>query len=125
IMRQLAPMTDHWVRRLDDASGVEGKWASREAALSGGWAEALLVIAGEVYLPFLVANAEAFNSGRDRLEMTAWGLPYVLTPFKYQVKCLTYLRERFAALNGDDRAALRLLLERTGCWGWLAQGDPT
>ena len=30
IMRKLAPMTDHWVRRLDDASGVDGAWASRE-----------------------------------------------------------------------------------------------
>ena len=66
IMRKLAPMTDHWVRRLDDASGV--------------------------------ANAEAFAQGRDRLEISAWGLPYVLTPFKYQVKCLERLRERFAAL---------------------------
>ena len=149
IMRELAPMTDHWVRRLDDASGVDGAWASREEVLSsplpaargevgspsdpgeghgtdsqsapnsrivGSWAEALLKIAGEVYLPFLVANADAFAQGRDKLEITAWGLPYVLTPFKYQVKCLERLRERFAALSADDRTTLRPLLKRTGCW---------
>ena len=122
IMRKLAPMTDHWVRRLDDASGVDGVRASREEALSeSGWPAALLAIAGEVYLPFLVANADAFAQGRDRLEITAWSLPYVLTPFKYQVKCLERLRERFAALPGADRAALRPLLERTGCWGWMAK----
>src|SRR6266404_996249 len=56
IMRAKAPSTDHWVRRLDDASGVEGEWYLREQAL-GGMAEALLRIAGELYLPFLVANA--------------------------------------------------------------------
>ncbi len=118
IMRQLAPMTDHWVRRLDDASGVDGAWASREDALSeSGWVAALLAIAGEVYLPLLVANAEAFAQGRDKLEIAAWGLPYVLTPFKYQVKCLESLRGRFAALCADDRAVLRPVLERTGCWG--------
>jgi hypothetical protein len=121
IMRKSAPMTDHWVRRLDDASGVDGEWASRDVALSG-WAEALLTIAGEVYLPFLVANADAFEKGRERLEISAWGFSYVLTPFKYQVKCLSYLRERFSALAADDRATLRPLLERTGCWGSLGEG---
>jgi len=59
-MRANAPFTDHWVRRLDDASGVEGEWYPREQAL-GGMAEALLGIAGELYLPFLVANAEALR----------------------------------------------------------------
>ncbi len=115
IMREKAPFTDHWVRRLDDASGVEGEWHPRERAL-GGWVEALLRIAGELYLPFLVANAEALRRGRDKLRMEVWGLPYVLTPFKYQVKCLELLRGRFTALSEADQAALKPVLERTGCW---------
>jgi hypothetical protein len=118
IMRAKAPFTDHWIRRLDDASGVEGEWYPRERAL-GGMAEALLQIAGELYLPFLVANAEAFAKGVDRLEISAWGLPYTLAPFKYQVKCLQQLREKFAALNAEGRAALRPVLERTDCWEHL------
>lgn len=115
IMRQRAPFTDHWVRRLDDASGVDGEWFPREYAL-GGWAESLLRIAGELYLPFLVANANAFARNLERLEITVWGLPYALAPFKYQVKCLQQLRGEFAALEAQDRAALQPLLERTGCW---------
>jgi glutathione S-transferase len=118
IMRQHAPFTDHWVRRLDDASGVDGEWHPRAQAL-GGMAEALLRIAGELYLPFLVANADAFAKGLDRLEIEAWGLPYALSPFKYQVKCLDQLRAKFAALEEHDRAALRPVLERTGCWAPL------
>jgi glutathione S-transferase len=118
IMRKLAPFTDHWVRRLDDASGVEGQWYPRERAL-GGWAEALLKIAGDLYLPFLAANAEAFAKGLERLEINVWGLPYGLAPFKYQVKCLQSLREKFAALDPKDRKALRPVLERTGCWEHL------
>src|SRR5437870_3219450 len=41
-------------------------------------------------------------------------------PFKYQVKCLQQLRQKFAALDPTDRAVLRPLLERTGCWEHLA-----
>ena len=119
IMRELAPFTDHWVRRLDDASGVDGEWYPRERAL-GGMAEALLRIAGELYLPFLAANEQAFAKGLDRLEINVWGLPYALAPFKYQVKCLQQLRARFAALAPADRRALQPVLERSGCWRFLA-----
>ena len=121
IMRAKAPFTDHWVRRLDDASGVEGDWHPREQAL-GGMVEALLKISGELYLPFLVANAEAFAKGLERLEMNVWGLPYALAPFKYQVKCLQQLRDKFSALDADSRTALRPVLERTGCWKHLTTG---
>jgi glutathione S-transferase len=119
IMRTKAPFTDHWVRRLDDASGVEGDWYPRERAFDG-MAEALLTIAGELYLPFLVANADAYAKGLERLEINVWGQPYVLAPFKYQVKCLSLLRDKFVALDADSRAALRPVLERTGCWRHLA-----
>jgi hypothetical protein len=78
-----------------------------------------LRITGELYLPFLAANAKAFEKGVDRLEINVWGLPYALAPFKYQVKCLQQLRDKFAALGAEDRAALRPVLERTGCWGHL------
>jgi glutathione S-transferase len=118
IMREKAPFTDHWVRRLDDASGVEGKWLPREQALSG-MAEALLGIAGDLYLPFLVANASAYAKGLERLEINVWGLPYALSPFKYQVKCLDAIRKKFAALDREDRSALQPVLERTGCWQHL------
>jgi len=120
ILRERAPFTDHWVRRLDDASGVDGEWHQRERVLNG-WVEALLRIAGELYLPFLVANAEAFARGLERLEIEVWGLPYALAPFKYQVKCLHQLRDKFAALESGDRDALQPILARTGCWDPLLE----
>jgi glutathione S-transferase len=119
IMRQEAPFTDLWTRRLDDASGVDGNWYRREQALSG-ITEALLAIAGELYLPFLAANARAFAKGLERLEINVWGLPYALSPFKYQVKCLQQLRDKFAGLDAEHSEALRPVLERTGCWAHLS-----
>ena len=86
----------------------------------GRFAEGLLRIAGELYLPFLVANADAFAKGLERLQIDVWGLSYALSPFKYQVKCLNQLRDKFAALTVQDRAALRPVLERTGCWAHLS-----
>ena len=76
-------------------------------AHSAGWVEALLLIAGELYLPFLIANAKAFANGLKRLEIKVWDLPYALAPFKYQVKCLQQLRGKFAALDakGSRRVA--------------------
>jgi hypothetical protein len=71
-------------------------------------------------LPFLAANEQAFAKGVERLEINVWGLPYALAPFKYQVKCLQQLREKFAGLDAADRAALKPVLERTGCWRHLA-----
>jgi hypothetical protein len=35
------------------------------------------------------------------------------------VKCLQLLRDKFSALDADSRAALRPVLERTGCWQHL------
>jgi hypothetical protein len=82
-------------------------------------AEALLKSAGELYLPFLVANAEAFLEGVDRLEINVWGLTYTLAPFKYQVKCLQQLRDKFAGPDAETKSALHPVLERTGCWRHL------
>jgi glutathione S-transferase len=47
------------------------------------------------------------------------GLSYALSPFKYQVKCLDLIRDKFAALDTEHRTALLPVLERTGCWEHL------
>src|SRR5260370_11037996 len=118
IMPNKAPFTDHWTRRLEYASGVDGHWYPRGLALSG-MAAALLRIAGELYLPFLLANAEAFAKGVERLGINVWGLPYSLSPFQYQGKCLDLIPAKFVSLDAEHRAALRPVLERTGCWEHL------
>ena len=55
----------------------------------------------------------------ERLEINVWGLPYALSPFKYQVKCLSLLRDKFSALDVVHQTALKPVLERTGCWTHL------
>lgn len=118
IMRERAPFTEFWARRLDDASGVEGRWTDPSDGVPG-WVVDLLRIAGDVYLPFLAANAQAFAEGRDSLHIHVLGHDYVLRPFKFQVKCLDALRRDFATLSREDLDAIGGVLRDTGCIEYL------
>jgi hypothetical protein len=73
----------------------------------------LLRVVGEVYLPFLLANASALDAGEETFAMTAMGLPYRQGVFKYQVKCLAELRARYAALDAAARGRIDPLLDET------------
>lgn len=113
IMRETAPRTWAWLIRTNDASGIEGEWNEVGSPVSEAVLE-LLRLAGEVYLPFLVANADAMEKGRDRVSITLLGRPYTQTPFRYQVKCLRWLREEYAALPGDARDRIAPVLRDCG-----------
>ena len=119
IMRRRALRVLDWVRQLDDASGIEGDWLGRGEPLPAA-TEALLALAGEVYLPFLLANAAAIETGDDEFQMTVFDRPYRQGTFRYQVKCLDFLRQRYGALDGEARARLDAILDKTGCLSSLA-----
>jgi len=71
MMRQCTPSVFDWVRRLDDASGIEGEWHDfndlRPAVME------LLRFAGRWYLPFLSANAEAVAAGDKEMQVVLDG----------------------------------------------------
>jgi len=116
IMRERAPGVMQWVMRLDDASGVEGDWIDPSQPLPRA-IEQLLQLAGDVYLPFLEANAAAFEAGSDTMEFEAFGKPYSQGVFKYQVsRCLGALRAQLAALEGPALSRTQEVLRTTGCW---------
>jgi glutathione S-transferase len=102
MMRADYPYTYRWLAHVDDMSGVEGEW---EAGFAPVVAE-LVRIAGQVYVPFLRANAEAADAGAETFRMEAMGLPYEQGTFKYQLKCLRELQARYAALEGEARGAV-------------------
>jgi len=114
LIRTSAPMVEHWVRQLDDASGEEGDWIDPAAPLPAA-VTALLRHAGEVYLPFLVANAEAVAAKAPSFALDLLGRRYEQAPFAYQAKCLTSLREGYAALRGEPRERARRVLAETAC----------
>ncbi len=118
IVRTHAPQVEHWVRGLDDASGIEGDW---NAALSGA-AEArraLLALAARCYLPFMAANADAADRGAAEFEVEACGHPYRRAPFGYQAKCYRELQHRWRALDAAERERITPELAATGCLAYL------
>ena len=113
VMREQAPGTFPYLQLLEDASGVEERWPSADALPPS--ATALLGLAGEVYLPFLTANAKSFDANEKSFSFSAYGLRYSQATFKYQVKCLRWLQAELKALEGDARDRTLSILREAGC----------
>jgi hypothetical protein len=120
IMREQAPGVFPYLQLLEDASGIDEAWSAATAPLPPA-ATALLRIAGEVYLPFLEANATAIEAGEKTFSFTTLGLPYSQSTFKYQVKCLQWLRDETKALSGECRDRTYAILKETGCFDALVR----
>jgi glutathione S-transferase len=116
-MRRRAPDVLLWLLRLDDASGVEGRWIE-PAALPKAVTE-LLRLAADVYLPFLAANNDAFQHDEKEVAVKLMGQRYTQAPFRYQVKCFDSLRRKFSALAPDARRRIEPVLQETGCLAYL------
>jgi glutathione S-transferase len=111
-----APRVVAWLHHVEDLSSLEvsdADWSSR--AELGGTLRALLAEVGRVYAPFLLANAAALERGAREVECEIDGHKWVQTPFRYQQKCLGWLREGHRALAPADRAAVDGILAGTGC----------
>jgi glutathione S-transferase len=117
-MRARATDVFCWLMRLDDASGVDGAWIDSAAPLPVGIVE-LLRHAASTYLPFLAANLQALQDGRETFEVALLGRPFAQGPFRYQGKCYDALRKKFAALPDTARRKLTPVLEETGCLAYL------
>ena len=115
LMRERAPGVHEWQARLWNAR------ASRvdRAMLAGvppDWSPILAEV-GSAYLPFLAANAAAWQAGRRRFDAEIQGVAYRrMLVSQYRVWCLEQLRVRFEALSDPARSRARVLLEDHGCW---------
>jgi glutathione S-transferase len=115
LMRERAPGVFEWQARLWNARASRTKGAL-VAGIPADWSPILAEV-GSAYLPFLNANARAWQAGRKRFDAEIQGTRYRDMPVsRYRVWCLTQLRDQFAALAESPRAEARALLEAHGCW---------
>ena len=115
IMRATVPSVYDWVRRLEDSSGIEGEWhgiADLRPAVGD-----MLRFCATYYLPFLQANAQAYDQGNDEVSLPLAGQRYAQPTFKYQVKCYSRLK---TLLAGTKAGGLREVLADAGCLSFLA-----
>lgn len=118
MMRADYPYTFRWLLHVDDASGIEGEWDEADAPLKPV-VKSLLAEVGRVYVPFLLANAAAAETGDKTFRIEVDGMPYEQGTFKYQLKCLADLRSRYAALSDETRGRIDPVLSAANCLEFL------
>ena len=70
---------------------------------------------GRMYVPALLANANAIMQGEETWETEIDGSVWKQKAFPYQAKCLKWIKEEFAALNENDQSRVKTFLDGTGC----------
>lgn len=116
ITSKISPRVRAWIDLMDDLSGLdpdEDDWFTAEEAKEA--LGPLLAEIGRTYAPALIANAKAVAAGAESFETEIDGRPWTQPVFKYQAKCLQWLRDDHAALTDNVRGAVDALLADTGC----------
>ena len=115
IMRDEAPGVYAWLARVWNARGSEMRGALA-LGVPEDWSPLLREI-GTAYLPYLAANAEAWQNGQRRFDVTLQGVPWQgFRVFDYRVWCLERLQKHYRALPDGARAEARVLLEKHEGW---------
>ena len=70
---------------------------------------------GKVYIPCLIANANAYESGDEVWETSIDGEIWKQKTFPYQVKCLNWIKDEFNKLSPDDKKTTLDLIGGSGC----------
>ena len=70
---------------------------------------------GRMYVPALLANANAIMEGDETWETEIDGSVWTQKAFPYQAKCLKWIKEEFNILSEKDKARVMTFLKGTGC----------
>lgn len=115
IMRQRAPGVFAWQARL---------WNARASSTPGQVLDGLpddlhpiLNDIGDAYLPYLNANALAWQAGKEHFDPVMQGVQYRSVPVsQYRVWCLEQLQQRAGEVPKESQEQLKTLLQARGIW---------
>ena len=116
IAHAVSPRVIAWIDQMEDMSGIDvhqEDWINFEDVennLSGLFQEI-----GKVYIPALLANANAIDAKEKIWKTNIDGTEWEQQSFPYQAKCLKWINDEFSALNEDDQKQITSFLEKTGC----------
>jgi len=106
IMQVRAPHVFRWVARLWSTRPEELKTANEITSVPEDLKPLLQKFAAE-YLPYLVANRQAFQTGEKHTQYTLNGLRWDVVTAPYRVYCLAQLQQRYQALSDDEQVRCR------------------
>ncbi len=115
IAHEISPRTVAWVSLMEDLSGLEVSdedWIQHELPES---VENIFKEIGNVYLPTLLANENAFKREEKTWEVIIDDSNWSQNTFPYQVKCLNWINDEFQNLNDEEKNRTFNFLEKTGC----------
>ena len=105
-----------WINNLHDLSGYDiddrNEIYDNDIMLS---LNMLFQEISKLYVPCMVANHQACKSGDETWEIEINGSTWKQKSFKYQFKCIEWIRERFQQLSSDDQKIIRDFFENTNC----------
>lgn len=116
ITHDISPRTVAWVGVMEDQCGLEPQdsdWKALEDITDT--LQGILTEIGRVYVPALLANAQAVTAGEKTWECEIDGAPWTQRTFPYQAKCLKWINEQYLALSSKDRARVDKALTGTDC----------
>lgn len=116
LAHEVSPRTVAWVDIMSDLSGVEPNsedWKPLEDQPQT--LKQLLSEVGRVYVPVLLANAEAVVAGEKTWSTDIGGQLWEQRSFPYQAKCLQWINEKYQALSSRDKNRVDTVLDGTGC----------
>ena len=116
ITKRISPRVRAWVDLMEDLSGLrpgDEDWVTVEDAQEA--LAPLIAEIGRTYAPAMAANAKAVMAGDDTFETVIDDKPWTQPVFKYQAKCLGWLRDDHAALSGNERGTVDSMLAGSGC----------
>ena len=116
IAHALSPRVIAWIDQMEDMSGIEvhqEDWINFEDVENN--LSDLFQEIGKVYIPALLANANAIDAKEKIWKTNIDGTEWEQQSFPYQAKCLKWINDEFSALNEDDQKQITSFLEKTGC----------
>lgn len=116
ILAQRSQRLRAWLYQVEDLSGLDvtdDAWI--EPDMMPEQLRKLLSEIGRTYVPVMLANSKAINSGEQTFETEVDGQRWVQPTFPYQAKCLQWIRETFFKLDTEDRDTITSQLAGTGC----------
>ena len=105
-----------WQDVMADLSGHDvdnSHWTSLEESPTS--LKEIMKEFGRMYVPALLANANAIMQGEETWEAEIDGSVWKQRAFPYQAKCLKWIKEEFDALNENDQSRVKTFLDGTGC----------
>lgn len=105
-----------WQDVMADLSGHDvdnSHWTSLEESPTS--LKEIMKEFGRMYVPALLANANAIIQGEETWETEIDGSVWKQRAFPYQAKCLKWIKEEFDALNENDQSRVKTFLDGTGC----------